>query len=68
MSDEIKSIHEWFEFHGVPDFLRAACVAHHEAGPAPWFPQGHERDLTAKQITESDFNAAWDAASSASFA
>ena len=62
-----KSIVEWFDASSVPDFLRAACIAHHEAGPAPWFPQGHERDLT-KQITEADFDAALNAANAASFA
>lgn len=61
------SIAAWFDAAGTPDFMRAATVAHHEAGPSPWFPLGHERDLS-KQITEADFNAALNAASSASFA
>lgn len=61
------SIKEWFDLHAVPDFLRAACIAHHEAGPSPWFPLGHERDLS-KQITEADFNAALNAASAVSIA
>ena len=61
------SIAAWFDAAGTPDFMRAATVAHHEAGPSTWFPLGHERDLS-KQITEADFNAALNAASSASFA
>lgn len=61
------SIQEWFDAAGTPDFLRAACIAHHEAGPTPWFPQGHERDLS-KQITEADFNAALNAANAVSIA
>lgn len=65
--DEEKSIDEWFDLYGVPAFLRAATVAHHEASQAPWFPQGHARDMS-KQITEAEFAAAWNAASSASFA
>lgn len=62
-----KSIKEWFDHYEVPDFQRAAMLAHHEAGPSPWFPLGHERDLS-KQITEDDFKAALTATLALTFA